>query len=312
MSAAHFDLDDPHAYRAWRDRKLARYPRSVEELVVEVRDPRRLSAPEREALLSRCARANMAVYATPPVHLAHPGPAKETARQIGAQLGLVTLDANYLADDDGFSPITCSEGGERGEFIPYTNRPIRWHTDGYYNPPGRTIRAMVLHCVQRAALGGENRLLDHEVLYLQLRDADPGHIRALMAPDAMTIPARAEDGVESRAEQSGPVFSLDADGSLRMRYTARTRSIAWKDEPATHAAVAALERLLEDNPFVLRLRLEPGMGLVCNNVLHDRAAFTDSPDHRRLLLRARYYERIGGKPAQREGERAGPVRQRAV
>jgi hypothetical protein len=27
-------------------------------------------------------------------------------------------------------------------------------------------------------------------------------------------------------------------------------------------------------------------------VLHDRAAFTDSEAHRRLVLRARYYERI--------------------
>ncbi len=39
--------------------------------------------------------------------------------------------------------------------------------------------------------------------------------------------------------------------------------------------------------------LEPGMGLLCNNVLHDRAAFTDDPTHPpRLLYRARYLDRI--------------------
>ncbi len=38
------------------------------------------------------------------------------------------------------------------------------------------------------------------------------------------------------------------------------------------------------------------MGLVCNNVLHDRTGFTESADRRRLLYRARYYERISAKP----------------
>jgi hypothetical protein len=36
------------------------------------------------------------------------------------------------------------------------------------------------------------------------------------------------------------------------------------------------------------------MGLVCNNVLHDRAGFTDRGDARRLLYRARYHDRVGG------------------
>jgi hypothetical protein len=34
------------------------------------------------------------------------------------------------------------------------------------------------------------------------------------------------------------------------------------------------------------------MGLVCNNVLHDRSAFTDSAAHRRLILRGRFYEPV--------------------
>jgi hypothetical protein len=36
---------------------------------------------------------------------------------------------------------------------------------------------------------------------------------------------------------------------------------------------------------------------VCNNVLHDRAAFVDDPRHPRLLYRARYLDRVDG-PAQ--------------
>lgn len=284
----HFDLTDHAAYLAWRERKLAAYPRDVDALVVEIGDPARLTAAERAALLARCARANMAVYAAPP----RAQGAQEALRALGAQLGLRTLDVNYLADDDGITPLAVAASGTRTQYIPYTNRPLRWHTDGYYNPPERAIRAMLLHCVQRAEQGGENRLLDHELAYIALRDADPEYIRALMRPRAMTIPARSEEGDIERGDQTGPVFSIDPAGRLHMRYTARTRSIAWEDDPGVRAAAQALADVLERDPHVFRLRLEPGMGLVSNNVLHDRAAFTDSDEHRRLILRARYYERI--------------------
>ena len=57
----------------------------------------------------------------------------------------------------------------------------------------------MLHCVSPAADGGENGLLDPEIAYLRLRDENPEFIRALMAPDAMTIPANTEEGGENRA-----------------------------------------------------------------------------------------------------------------
>jgi hypothetical protein len=285
-----FDLADEAAYQAWRAMKLARFPRTLAELVVEVRDPRALSAGERQALLERCERANMAIYAGP----ARVDPDKEIPRRLGLQLGLRDLDPNYLADDDGISPLAVAERGTRGEFIPYTNRGIKWHTDGYYNPGERTVRAVLLHCVERAEAGGENELLDHEIAYIRLRDLNPQHIRALMADDAMTVPARIEGGRIERPAQAGPVFSVDADGFLHMRYTARAVSIEWKSDAATQAALAALEDILgAPSPWVFRGRLEPGMGLVGNNVLHTRTPFSESPRHRRLIYRARYYQRVG-------------------
>ena len=150
--------------------------------------------------------------------------------------------------------------------------------------------------MQSSAEGGENALLDHEIAYLLMRDENPGFIRALMQPDAMTIPARVEEDGVARADSVGPVFSVHPQsGDLHMRYTARTRSIAWKQDETTLAAVAFLEKLLDsDLPYIYRGRLEPGMGLVSNNVLHDRAGFSDAPDRKRLLYRARYYDRIAG------------------
>jgi alpha-ketoglutarate-dependent taurine dioxygenase len=282
-----FDLADDVAYRAWRERKLATTPSGAEDLLVEVARPAALSSSERRAIVERCARCNMAVYAAPPGD-----GSPDVPRRIGAQLGLRTLDFNHLADEDGITPLAATDSGPRSGFIPYTNRAIRWHTDGYYNPPERRIRAMILHCVERAEEGGENRLFDHELAYVALRDADPQCVAALMQDDVMTIPARSEEGEVAREDQTGPVFSIAADGRLHMRYTARTRSIAWKDDPAVRAAANLLLEVLESDPRVLRLRLEPGMGIVCNNVLHDRSAFKDSAAHRRLILRGRFYEPV--------------------
>jgi hypothetical protein len=283
-----FDLADTEAYRRWRETKLAAEPFSAEELIVEVHDPRALTPAEHEALAQRIRRCNMAIYASP-LHAEDP----DIPRLLGRQFGLEHLDANWLAGEDGISSIRVFDGGTRRHYIPYTDKPIKWHTDGYYNPPERTIRAMVLHCVRSAAQGGDNRLMDHEMAYLLLRDEDPRHIRALMQPDAMTIPERVDETDGVRGAQSGPVFSLDEAGNLHMRYTARTRSIEWKQDEATLAAVAALERLLaSDTPHIFNARLEPGMGLLCNNVLHDRSAFTDEELSPRLLYRARYLDCI--------------------
>ncbi len=287
-----FDLDDSVAYSAWREKKLDTAPRRIEDILVALDNPRALTVAERDALLGRCATANMALYTSNTVGDAD----KEIPRGLGRQLGLVHLDSHWLTDDDAISPISVRGAevrGERREFIPYTDKPIRWHTDGYYNLPERTVRGMILHCVQSAASGCENQLLDHEIAYILLRDENPDHIRALSREDAMIIPARMDESGVARAAQGGPVFSLDAQGFLHMRYTARTVSIEWRRDAATEAAVTALVRILATpTPWTLHGRLEPGMGLACNNVLHDRSAFTETPECRRLLYRARYHERV--------------------
>lgn len=287
-----FLLENESAYQAWRSRKLENYPASAAQLIVEVGDPRKPTQAEYAAILQACRQTNMAIYAG----RTGADPDKDIPRLLGQRLGLERLDCNILADDDGLTSLKVVENAPRQGYIPYTNRPIKWHTDGYYNSPDRQIRGMILHCVHSAAEGGENALMDHEIAYLLMRDENPDYVRALMQPDAMTIPARVEEDGVARPDAVGPVFSVHPEsGDLHMRYTARTRSIAWKQDAATLAAVAFLEKLLDsDLPYIYRARLEPGMGLICNNVLHDRAGFSDDESHRRLLYRARYYDRIAG------------------
>ena len=285
-----FALDASQAYLRWREEKLARYPRRTDDLIVEVRDPRNPSESELGEMRRVCAAANMVVYASPLASVAD----KDIPRRLGARLGLVRLVANPLADEDGISALEAAPEKAALGYIPYSNRRLLWHTDGYYNAPARRIRAFILHCVRPAGTGGENRVLDHEIAYILLRDADPEYVRALSLPDAMTIPASAAEGAEVRDAQTGPVFSFDA-GALHMRYTARTRSVEWRPDDTTRAAVQYLNAILEaDSPHVFAIRLAGGQGLVCNNVLHNRSAFTDeaAPGLGRLVYRARYSDRV--------------------
>lgn len=289
-----FALDQVTAYAQWRAWKLAQRPQSTDDLLVPVADPYRLSAEEHAAIVASCRRSNMAIYAL----AADAGADKEAIRALGEQLGLRRLDSNLGADDDGITSLRVVQGDRRTGYIPYTNRRLSWHTDGYYNRLDRQIRAAVMHCVSNAARGGANALLDHELVYIQLRDRNPAWIAALMQPDAMTIPPNHEGGEEIRGAQSGPVFSVEpATGSLHMRYSARTRNIEWKQDADTQAAVSALTELMaEGAPDVLAHRLQAGQGIICNNVLHCRTSFEDdaADGRQRLLYRARYYDRIAG------------------
>lgn len=288
-----FDPDQDYAYRLWRDWKLEHAPTRLEDLLVEVRDPLRLTPAEHLAILDRCALSNMALYACSP-DLEQD---KDIPRAIGHAFGLEHLDHNLLADEDAITSLTVNTEGAHPQYIPYTDRPIQWHTDGYYNPPRQQVHGLILHCARPAAEGGENDLFDPELAYIFLRDINPAYVQALMQPDAMTIPAREDENGIARMAQTGPVFTVDTQRlSLHMRYTARTRSIEWKQDPLVEEARLCLHELLEsDTPYRLQGRLERGMGLICNNVLHTRHRFRDRPGTgARLLYRARFLDRIGG------------------
>ncbi len=292
-----FDLADAAAYRGWRERKLAAAAGSIEELVVPVADPARPSAAERSALIERCRCNNMALFRTDPGR----ADVAERVRALCAALGQHTLVRNPYADPDGVSALRVRPGGQGGDYIPYTDREMNWHTDGYYNEPGRRIRGMVLFCARPAAEGGETLLLDHELAYIALRDAGADIVSALMAPDAMTIPANQDDSAVARGDRSGPVLAVDPrSGALEMRYTARRRGVRWKADPRLDAARGVLGEVIHDGaPGVLRRRLEAGEGLICNNVLLRRTAFGDPADSPgRLVYRLRFAERVAGTDPQ--------------
>lgn len=288
--ASPFNLGNEDLYQRWRDQKLVSYPTNLGDLLVEINDPRKLTEREYAALLQRCRKANMALYASK----TGTDPDPEIPLSLARRFGLHWLNRNWLADDTGLTSLTVRNEGVRQHYIPYTNRAINWHTDGYYNSADKQIHALNLHVVQQAASGGDNALMDHEIAYILLRDRNPEYIRALMAPNAMTIPARIEEGGKvARPEEPGPVFSVMPSGDLHMRYTIRVNNVMWADDPITREALTYLQDILTgESSFIYRGRLEAGMGLVSNNVLHDRAAFTDDATHKRHYYRARYFDRL--------------------
>jgi alpha-ketoglutarate-dependent taurine dioxygenase len=215
-----------------------------------------------------------------------------------SNFGLLQLDHHLCANEDGVSELSVAPRGIRTGYVPYSSRSLSWHTDGYYNDPSRQVRAVVLHCANSAATGGENALFDPEIAYIRLRDENPLYITALEHPECMTIPANTGTQGEIRPAVSGPVFSRDLrSGALHMRYSARKKNIQWRDDGTTRAARDYLSEILADeNGLVLRYRLQAGEGLISNNVLHNRTAFEDGPGHRRLIYRTRFFDRIDSTP----------------
>ena len=258
-------------------------PGNLQELRCEIDNAEKLSESEVARLLEILTHGNLAIYAS--------------AEQIDekalialcAQLGLRRPDRHFLAPDSGV--VRLHETADaRSDFVPYTSRALNWHTDGYYNPIGDAVRCFALHCVVPAARGGANRFFDHELAYIRLRDQEPRWMEALSRGDALCIPAHHAAGRERRPAVTGPVFFVAADGRLRMRFTMRTRHVRWAEDTALQEAREFLRELLSGTgEDIWEYRFAAGEGVVCNNILHCRDAYSDEPEAGgRTFLRARY------------------------
>lgn len=194
-----------HLYLKWRDWKLSVYPRDAGDLLVEIKNPFELTNKEKLSIGKCFLRANMAVYS---INNRSDFANKKIVETIGREFGLLRLDNNLGSDSDNITSLEVIEDGRKKGYIPYSNLKLSWHTDGYYNLPEDQIRAVILHCANVSATGGENALLDHEMMYIHLRDRNPDYISALMKAEVLTIPPNIENGTEIRASQTGPVFQL--------------------------------------------------------------------------------------------------------
>ena len=282
---------DSKAISRWCDARREAHAASTAGQWIEIGDPFRLRKAERDAIMSRCARFNLALYC----FMRDKGD-PDALSAFTTAMGLARRDLTLGADHRGIASVRVARNSRGPEMIPFTSRALNWHTDGYYNAPARTVRAVVMHCAAPAQSGGENTLLDPDLVYAALHEQDTALVEALAHPQAMTIPAHEADGAMVRPARSGPVFRfLDEPPRLNMRYTMRTRSIQWRPTPDTTRAVAALESAIASlSAHHLQARFEAGEGVICNNVLHRRSAFVDSESEgsRRTVLRIRSFDPV--------------------
>lgn len=279
-------------YRKWRDRRLRAAEEARSAGAVEISDLSSPSAAERSELMRRCRDANLALYEAPPR-----GDTRAALRHFARAFDLRIAERHRSAGGDGIVALRQSDAPSQRGYLPYSRRGMSFHTDGYYNAPDERISAMVLHTETPAHDGGSNRFLDHTIAFIRLMDENPAYVRALMHPETMTIPAN-DDADSPRPASTGPVFHPDPEtGAMQMRYTARTRSIAWRDDALTREAVAFLQEILgTPDPLTISLRFRAGQGVLCNNVLHDRTGFDSEAQapSPRTVYRIRFHNRVKG------------------
>lgn len=285
-----FLLQNEAAYQVWRLRKLALRRQNSPTRSFALNDQGLLPAEQVDAARQQVDAYNFVLFEAPQA-----GFGKAEFIALNRQFGLCDLDSNLGADDDKVTSLcVVPASDQRAQYIPYTNRAMNWHTDGYYNRRDRRIAAFALYCVKQAQRGGGNYLFDHEMMYLMIRDQSPDLLAALMAEDMMRIPANVQGNRVIRAEETGPVFSLQPlSCALNMRYTSRPHNIVWKSDQRSQQALNLVREILMQGSAMTELRLCAGQGIVCNNILHGREAFqNDSGKDARLVFRARYYNAI--------------------
>ena len=263
----------------WAEEKEKNIPHNVNEILVNIHDINNVKISEISKIKKTINRYNSCIYSS------------KVALKINTNLlkfvesvGMRTYDCNNIESNE-ISTITPLQNNKI-YFIPYTDKSLNWHTDGYYDK--KSIFSWLLHCVNPATQGGENYLLDHELALREyvLRNDD---VNNLMAEDALTIP---ESKNTSRSEISTYIFSFKNQyKKLHMRFSMRKDNIG--TSPKASSSIRKLREIIENDcaKYSLTYKLQRNEGIITNNILHGRKAFKDDKVKRKLL-RIRSYERL--------------------
>ncbi|MCP4182042.1 MAG: TauD/TfdA family dioxygenase [Hyphomicrobiales bacterium] len=282
------------AYQIWREQKLADWAQLSQKKIIVLDSISKLDRSETPQILEQCNAHNFAIY-----QLNDAISEKELRPSLikfCKSMGLNRAEIHRSQASDGIVSIQVEKHAIGTGYIPYSNKSLSWHSDGYYNGASKRILGMILHCVRDASEGGVNELLDHEIAYIRLRDINPAYVTTLMHKETMTIPENTDERSAYRPPSIGPVFFFnEVSGRLQMRYSARGRNIIWRDDDETTKARALLSEIMADDPMIVRHKLQPGQGVISNNILHNRTKFSHRDDESstsRLLYRIRYLDAV--------------------
>ena len=263
----------------WAEEKEKNIHHNVNEILVNIHDINNVKTSEIAKIRETINKFNSCIYSSKMALKSN-----TNLLRFAESVGMRTYDRNNIESNE-ISTITPLENNKIN-YIPYTDKSLNWHTDGYYDK--KSIFSWLLHCVHPATHGGENYLLDHE---LALREYVLRHddINNLMSEDALTIP---ESKDTSRSEISTYIFSIKNQyKKLHMRFSMRKDNIG--TSPKAGDAVTKLQQTIENDcaKYSLTYKLQKNEGIITNNILHGRKAFKDDKVKRKLL-RVRSYERL--------------------
>ena len=263
----------------WAEEKERNIPHNIDGIIVNIHDINNVKISEIAKIKETINKCNSCIYSSKIALKSNTNLLKFVE-----SVGMRTYDRNNIESNE-ISTITPLENNKIN-YIPYTDKSLNWHTDGYYDK--KSIFSWLLHCVHPATHGGENYLLDHELALREyvLRYDD---INNLMSEDALTIP---ESKDTSRSEISTYIFSIKNQyKKLHMRFSMRKDNIG--TSPKAGDAVIKLKQTIENDcaKYSLTYKLQKNEGIITNNILHGRKAFKDDKVKRKLL-RIRSYERL--------------------
>jgi hypothetical protein len=279
-------------YQAWKQRRLAAACKPSSMHFYPIDNANSASVTDNtDVLISLCEEVEQHGYAfyqfEDNAQLTAHAVRKSIAR-LHRSLGLTDADTGVLAGEDNLSLLKNSTDAAKRRFVPYSDRAMNWHTDGYYNAPNSSVRTFCLHCIEPAKSGGALTLLDDQLLLIALYDQNPEAVALLAHKEAMLVPESRDELGHARPDRLSAVFEVN-HGRLLTRFTTRKHNIQWRT-PTTKSAIEDATKLLnEQTQWQQVVRLEAGQGVVTRNILHCRSAFEDGVDMTgRQILRGRY------------------------
>ena len=263
----------------WAEEKEKNIPQNTDGIIVNIHDINNVKISEIAKIKETINKYNSCIYSSKVALKTNTNLLKFVE-----SVGMRTYDCKNIESSE-ISTITPLQNNKIN-YIPYTDKSLNWHTDGYYDK--KSIFSWLLHCVNPATQGGENYFLDHELALREyiLRNDD---VNNLMAEDALTIP---ENKDTSRSELSTYVFSFKNQyKKLHMRFSMRKDNIGTSRK--ANSAMTKLREIIENDcaKYSLTYKLQKNEGIITNNILHGRKAFKDDKVKRKLL-RIRSYERL--------------------
>ena len=270
-------------YKLWADKKLERFSNKIDDLIVEINNPSSLTKPEKTYMSNIINQHNIVFFQIDK----EATDLKAAIKIMRSQIGLGNYEIDSKSDDDGLTEIKIhSKHQSNAEYIPYTNKKLNWHTDGYYNNNENLILSWILFCRTQSESGGMNKYMDHEIAYILFNEAY-NNISDLMLHNTYTIP---ENTHTQRKAVDSPIFSF-INGKLHMKFTMREKNILWNDK--SQKAASNLKNIVNNSDeYHITHKFTEGQGVITNNVIHMRTPFTNLEKKNRLLYRLRSKKRM--------------------